>query len=41
MVTNAFLTVRHGDFQHFKNLTYYFNKENTHCVAQDILIMIY
>jgi hypothetical protein len=23
MVTNAFLTVRHGDFQQFKNLKYY------------------
>lgn len=25
MVTNAFLTVRHGDFKQFKNLKYYFN----------------
>jgi hypothetical protein len=41
MVTNAFLTVRHGDFQQFKNLKYYFNSENTHNIATDVLQMIY
>lgn len=25
MVINAFLTVRHGDFHHFKNLKLFFN----------------
>jgi hypothetical protein len=34
MITNAFLTVRHGDFQQFKNLKSYFNSSNTNCVAK-------
>ncbi len=34
MITNAFLTVRHGDFQHYRNLKNYFNSQNTNCVAK-------
>lgn len=41
MVINAFLTVRHGDFMHFKDLKYHFNSENTQLVAPDILQTIY
>ena len=29
MIINAFITIRHGDFMHFKNLKPYFNAENT------------
>ena len=32
-VMNAFMTIRHGDFTHFRNLKYYFNSENTQTVA--------
>ena len=41
MVINAYVTVRHGDFMHFRNLKYYWNAENTHAIATDILLTIY
>lgn len=41
MVINAFLTVRHGDFMHFRNLKFYFTSENTQPVATEILQTIY
>lgn len=41
MLINAFLTVRHGDFVHFKDLKYHFNPENTQLVAKEILQTIY
>jgi hypothetical protein len=41
MVINAFLTIRHGDFAHFKNLKPHFNAENTQAVAGEILQTIY
>lgn len=41
MVTNAFLTVKHGDYQYFRNMVPYFKSENVKSVATDILNMIY
>ncbi len=41
MVINAFLTVRHGDFMHFKHLKHHFTPENTQPVATEILQTIY
>lgn len=41
MVINAFLTIRHGDFMHFKNLKPHFNAENTQGIAKDVLQTIY
>lgn len=41
MVINAFLTVRHGDFMHFKNLKSYFDAEKTKSIATDVLQTIY
>lgn len=41
MVINGFLTIRHGDFMHFKNLKPYFNSQNTQSIATNILKTIY
>lgn len=41
MTINAFITVRHGDFVHFRNFKPYFNSQNSHGVTNDILQTIY
>jgi hypothetical protein len=41
MVINAFLTIRHGDFNMYKNLNPYFNSQNSHNIATDVIQTIY
>lgn len=41
MLINAFLTVRHGDFMHFKNLKSHFHSQNAQEIATDVLQTIY
>jgi hypothetical protein len=41
MVINAFITVRHGDFLHFRNLKPFFNAQNSHPITTEVLQTIY
>lgn len=41
MVINAFLTIRHGDFMHYRDFKNHFNSNNTSAIATDVLQTIY
>jgi hypothetical protein len=41
LVINAFLNIRHGDFNMYKNLVPYFNSTNSHNIATDVFRTIY
>lgn len=38
---NGFMVMRHGDFESYKNLTFYFNSQNLKPIAFDLLKLIY
>lgn len=40
-IMNAFMTIRHGDYHHFRDFKFYFNAQNTQIVAKEILQTIY